>query len=124
MASVCRCDGRVQSGPRHHTPRHRLALRSPSRIGRVASNIRLSACPRVPTSGTDKAEQGGREAKDVDGTLEIAGGKYGRGRVRSRKLQGRRANRGRWARAVSRAWRGCSFPQRKGARECYLIHRR
>jgi len=52
-----------------------IALRSPSHIGRVASNIRLSACPRVPTSGIDKAGQVGRKAKDVDGTLETAGGK-------------------------------------------------
>jgi len=103
-----------------------IALRSPSHIGRVAALLQTFACPPVPVCRQVESTRPGRgcarqrmwTARSKQPVV-----KYGRGRVRSRKLQGQRANRGRWARAVSRAWRGCSFPRRKGAGEFYLIHR-
>nr|CAB3501017.1 unnamed protein product [Digitaria exilis] len=44
-------------------PHLAIALRSPSTSGRIAANIRLSGCPRVPTSGIDKAVQGAAHGK-------------------------------------------------------------
>ena len=104
------------------TPRHRLAVSFPHRARCFKhSLVRLSPCAdkwnRQGRAGGAQGKGCGRHARNSPVV------KYGRGRVRSRKLQGQRANRGRWARAVSRAWRGCSFSRRKGAGEFYLIHR-